>query len=256
MQNFGEIKNIFNSLLVEAITTNNENKRKLFQEYVRAIKGNEILKTEFLIYNNIEEKVEMNEQKATMFVHENINILNKYSKKEILEANKILSSKLLKENKLPLTDNKLSNLHNDISNLIFTKKSTKSIDSIIESTTNIVDYIKNNKINEVNEVNPLPNSILSNIVVDKFNDRYCDLSEDEKKVLKTILKSNEEDKVKLYETITRECIDLVDINLIESDIDAREKLLTVKDRLLRSKYNTNTFINEISKLVELKTNLK
>ena len=61
MQNFGKIKNHFNSLLVEAIATKDEKKKKLFKEYVKAIKNDEILKAQFLIYNNIEDKSEIYE---------------------------------------------------------------------------------------------------------------------------------------------------------------------------------------------------
>jgi hypothetical protein len=255
MQNFGKIKNIFNTLLVEAIATDNNDKKKLFKEYVKAIKGNEILKAQFLVYNNIEDKVETNEHKATEFVKTNIEALRKYTNEEISEANLILATPILFEQKLPQSENSLGQLHEDISTLIFTEKNPKTVDTIVESLVGIVDYIKENEIKEKNDTNTLPNSMLSNIAVDKFNDRYSELNEDEKSVLKSILESDDDGKQEIYETLSRECIDLVDASLTESDIEAKEKLLAVKDRLLRLEYTSESFITDISKLIELKSDL-
>lgn len=255
MQNFGKIKNIFNSLLVEAIATKDENKKKLFKEYVKAIKGNEILKAQFLVYNNIEGKVETNEHKATEFVKANIEALKKYTKEEISEANLTLAKPLLLEQELPEADNGLGQLHADIATLIFTERNPQTVDTIVESLTGIVDYIKDNEINENSEANILPTSVLSNIAVDKFNDRYSELNEDEKSVLKTILESDDDGKQEIFKTLSRECIDLVDNHLTESDMDAKERLLKVKDRLLRQEFVSESFITDISKLIELKSDL-
>ena len=255
MQNFGKIKNIFNTLLVEAITTNDSKKKKLFKEYVKAIKSNKILKAQFLIYNNIEGKVETNEHKATEFVKANIEAIRKYSNKEISEANLTLVQSLLFEQKLPLNDSELGQLHEDISTLIFTEKSPRTVDVVVESLCGIVDYIKENKTKETADANVLPNSVLSNIAVDKFNDRYSELTEDEKSVLKTILESDDDGKKEIHQNLSRECIDLVDENLNESSVEDKEKLLAVKDRLLRLEYISETFITDISKLIELKSDL-
>jgi len=255
MQNFGKIKNIFNSLLVEAIATNDTKKKKIFKEYVKSIKGNKILKAQFLIYNNIEGKVETNEHKATEFVKTNIDVLSKYSKDEIREANMSLTKALLMEDKLPLESNDFSQLHENITSLIFTDKKPKNVDTIVESLSGVVDYIKKNEVKESVEMNHLPNSVLSNIAVDKFNDKYSELSENEKSVFKSILESDEDGKKEIYENLSRECIDLVDKNLVESDIDSKEKLLAVKDRLLRLEFISESFISDISKLIELKNDL-
>lgn len=255
MQNFGKIKNIFNTLLVEAIATNNNDKKKLFKEYIKTIKNNKILKAQFLIYNNIETKVETNENRAIEFIKANIETLGKYTKSEIIEANKKLLTPLLLEQKLPQFENSLGQLHEDISTLIFTEKTPQTIDVIIESLSGIADYIKNNTIKETIEPTILPNSVLSNLAVDKFNDRYSELNESERSVLKAILESDENGKKIIFKTLSRECIDLIDNNLNESDVEAKEKLLQVKDRILRLEYVDENFISDISKLIELKSDL-
>ena len=67
---------------------------------------------------------------------------------------------------------------------------------------------------------------------------------------------NEETKKEVYTKTLRECIDLVNESLKNSDSQTKEKLLNVKDRLLNdtSEINEDYFKN-ISKLVELKSSL-
>ncbi len=56
--NFGEIKDVYNNILAENIGTKDEGTKKLFKSYVKMISENEILRTQFLIYNSIENMVE------------------------------------------------------------------------------------------------------------------------------------------------------------------------------------------------------
>ena len=65
----------------------------------------------------------------------------------------------------------------------------------------------------------------------------------------------EQNRKDLYFQTIRECIDLVNQQLSECSIDEKDKLLQVKDKLLRFKYNENEFISEMSKIVSLKGNL-
>ena len=87
MQNFGNIKNIFNNLLAEGLTKKDSKSKKLFQKYIKTIKESEVLKTQFLIYENIENKVDSDVASANLFVSENLRLLEKYSKSDILKEN-------------------------------------------------------------------------------------------------------------------------------------------------------------------------
>ena len=255
MQNFGKIKNMFNSLLVEAMVTNDVEKKKLFKEYVQSIKTNEVLKAQFLVYDNIETKVEVNEHKATEFVKANIEVLNKYPKAKILEENNKLLGKLKTAS---VNDNyELAQLHEDISTLIFADRNPKNVDCIVESLTSIVDYIKENEIKnkDVVEAPVLPNSVVSEIIVNKFNEKYSELTEDEQRVLKSIIDADDNGKKEIFKALTRECVELVDKHLVESEVETKEKLLMTKDRLLRLEYVEESFITDISKLIELKSDL-
>lgn len=255
MKNFGKIKNAFNELLAEGVVSDNKPNKQLFKKYIKTIKENEVLKTQFLVYDNIENKIEENEFKANLFLQENIALFNKYSKDEILEANIKLAQPILSEQLSETYENQ--KLHEDICNLIFLKTDTNNIDTIVESISSIVNYIKSNKAKVVNECIDLPNSMLTSIMVDKYNEKYSTLDESEKQVLKVLIESDDEKKKEVYSVILRECIDLIDVKLVESDLEAKDKLLRVKDKLLNDKKEVNEDFNKnISKLIELKKSLK
>lgn len=258
MKNFGKIKNTFNEILVESLLKKDRTKKELFKQYFKLIKENKILKAQFLVYNNIENKIEENEQKAYQFIQENIEFLKQFKKKDIQEANEKLAKSIVLEQGINhLYTNE--SLHENITKLIFTDKTPKNIDTIIESQSQIVDYIKNNKKKELTEniSKDIPNSMLSKLLVDIFNERYIDLSEDDKKIFKTVLDGTEESKKDLHENTIKECIILIDNKLNESDLEVKEKLLKAKDKLLNMKGNfiNEDFINNISKLIELKKDL-
>ena len=158
MQNFGKITNVFNGILVEGLVSKDSKHKQTFKKYVKTIKENEILKTQFMVYNNIENKVETNEFKANLFLQENIELLRKFSKNEILEANFTLAEPIIFEFE---TSYPAQKLHEDISTLIFTEKNSKNIEAIVEATSNIVEYIKGNKVKEIKETIDLPNSIMT-----------------------------------------------------------------------------------------------
>jgi hypothetical protein len=254
IKNFGHIKSVYNTLLAESVMSDDKSKKELFKGYVKSIKENEILKTQFLVYTNIEQKVESDVAKAAMFVKENIELFSKFNKKDILEANTKLVGNLLFES--DVLDEK-KELYESISTLIFTNKTPETIDHIVEATSKIVDYIVNNKTKTVSEAIELPNSMLSTMMVDKYNEKYASLDESEKKILKTLIESTDEEKKEVYSNTIKECITLINEKLDTSDLNAKDKLLRVKDRLLNDKQEINEdFIKNISKLVELRSNLK
>jgi len=261
-KNFGKINAIYNEVLTEGFITKNQKSIDLFKSYVRSIKENEILKTQFLVFNNIETKIEENEFKIKEFVEANIDLMSKFSKKDILEANTKLIESVLFEQEL---DNPLEKLHEAISTLIFTEKSPSNVDAIVEAKTFVMDYIKNNKPKEVTEAIELPLEILTNVMVDKYNERYSNLDESEKAVLKVLIESNDEQKKEVYSNILKECLELVNETLTkysgsdldENELKTKDKLLRVKEKLLNDKVEINeTFNVEISKLVELRSLLK
>lgn len=250
-KNFGYIKELYNNILSESVMSKNKDGKNLFKNYVRTLKENEILKTQFLVYSNIENKVEKDVAKASMFVKENIELFSKYSKKDIFEANKKLVLDLVFEEEE--VSNEKKELHESISTLIFTEKKPQTIDIIVEATDKIINYIINNKPKEVNESIGLPNSMLVNIMVDKYNEKYSTLDESKKNVLKVLIESSDEEKRTVYSDVLDECLGLINEKLSTNDIETKTKLLDVKEKLLNDKKDINEdFITKVSKLIDLR----
>lgn len=257
MQNFGKIKNTFNELLAVELMLENKNNKELFKKYVKGIRESKILNTEFLVITNIENKIESDREKATQFVKENIALFSNFNKKDILEVNKKLASFISLSDDDIVADYEFKDLHENISKLIFAKKTPNTIEDIIETTGKVVDYILNNKPKTVNESIELPTSMLSTMMVDKYNEKYNDLNESEKNLIKVLIDSTPEEKKEIYLKTVRECIDLINEKFIDSDINAKDKLLRVKDKLLNDKQDlTEDFEDKIYKLIELKDTLK
>ena len=211
------------------------------------------------MYDNIENKLEDDSTSTNVFVTENISILQKFKPEDILRENKKLLdlSKDIEAKLEDVYDTRLSALHESLSKIIFTKVTPKNVNEVSKNITNVINYIKTNKPKELTEVINLPASMLSTMMVDKYNEKYAELDESEKKVLKALINSTDSEKKEVYSLTIRECIDLINEKLNGADLDAKDKLLRVKDKLLNDKQEiTEDFAKNISKLVELKNSLK
>ena len=253
VKNFGKIKNTYNTILVESITSKKDENKLVFKKYIKAIKSDEILKEQFLIFNNIENKIEADRVKAIEYVKESIALLSKYPKQSIIESNTKLFNDIVFEFDV---DYDKKSLHEAITTLVFTDRKASTLDVILDATDKVVDYIINNKTKKVNEGLDIPNSLLISLSVGNFNEEYKDLSESEKAIVSIMIESTPEEKKKLFKDTNGECLSLINSKLEESEINAKEKLLSVKERLLTQEFNKDNFINDITKLIELKETLK
>ena len=250
MKNFGKIKNVFNTMLSESMASKNVEKRDAFKKYLKMLKENEILKTQFNIYNSIESMIEENQFKASEKIKMNIDLLESYTRKEIIEANNKLFE-LTKGRNInePYANDKL---HENISDMIFSDDINKFVDSLNET----IEYAKGNTPKQVNETIGVPNKLFTSLVVDRYNEKYSELSESERKTIKTIFESNDEEKVILFKDMVSECLELVNEKLKDSTIDLKESLLAVKENLLTREYIKESFDKDIFKILELKEDLK
>jgi hypothetical protein len=261
MKNFGFIKAIYNDMLSEAISNKDIKRQKIFKTYLKTLKENEVLRTQFLIYKNIEDKIEESKTKAVEYIKENIALMNKYSKKEILESNKKLTkyiSNKIDDFKNIYDENRMKPLHESISTLIFTEKNASTINKIIDSIDVASDYIKSNStrgIKKVNESLGVSNEILTSIVVDKYNEKYKKLSKGSKKLINTILESSTSDKIEFFESTIKDCLGIVNEQIVDADLSLKESLLSVKENLLNRVFNESTFDVDILKIFQLKKDL-
>lgn len=264
-KNFGQLKTLYNGVLVESISTGDKKRKGIFKHYIKVLKENESLKTQFYIFNNIENKIESDKDKAVEFVKENISLMGKFSKEEITNSYPKLVKPIIQNSELgyDYSNEDLKELHENISFLVNTEKNGKTVGDIIEATHKVADYIINNKkpepVFEGLGDTVLSNNDLSKLMVSKFNKEYSkSLSESEVLLLKNILISNSDDtkKNEMFKESINECLSLVNDKLKISDVDLKMSLLDLKENLLDKKYNNNSFEVDILKLNTLKESLK
>jgi len=269
MYNFGKIDNAFHELMIESLLRKNNSKRKIFTEYLKSLKSNKVLNVQYHVYRNIENINQTDSFKANELVKANISILREYKKEEILQENNKLI-KLLGEkykNKLELSYNKdLMNLHEKIANTISLNNIPQNTNLITEGILNITECIKNKSVLtecscqdtviEDEEKVLIPTKILADVAILKFNEEYQDLSEDQRNTLRLMVSGNEEEKKNLQQNITNECIQLIDTKYNNSNtIEEKEVLLKTKNKLMNTKYNPNSYLDEMVKIITLRGDL-
>ena len=252
MVNFGIIKDTFNNILSESIIKKKSEDKKLFKQYIKLLKENQILKTQYFIYKNLESKKFNQVVDAKFYIKENIDLLKDINKEKLNKSNKKLLS-LLKDTEI-IKEN--AELYNHINILVNTKKTASSLDTLQKSLNFIKDKIlKEEEVKEESKYEnvDLPPSVLTKMAVNRFNLRYADLDGDEKNIIKTVLNGTSEDKKEVYNTLKTECIDLIDNRLNEEiDLDLKDKMLKVKDKILRMSYDPGEYVKNIDKVYELK----
>lgn len=251
MDNFGNIKDTFNNILSNSLLNKDEKGKKLFSKYIKTLKEDDKLRNEYLIFKNLTSVRFDNESDAKYFINENIGLLKK---NDSVEGIKKLVSLL--ENYEIVKDN--NEIYSHIDTLRKTEKTPKTLIKIQES----INYLTNNMLKEVvtekNEFETVgvPPSVLTKMATDRFNLRYKDISEGEKNIIKNILNGNDEDKKEVYNNLKTECVEIIDKKLDESvDLDIKDKLLKVKDKLLRMTYNPTEYIKDINNVYELKNSV-
>jgi hypothetical protein len=255
MDNFGNIKDTFKSLVVESIIRKDEKGKKLFSKFLKTIKENETLKDQYLIYNNLQTKKFDDGSEAKDFIKENISLLKSLNESHIQKGNDFFI-KLLKGNKIVKEND---SFYKDVSYLIKTEKTPSNLHKINETISKITRIMleKEDVEEVVTETINLPPSVLTKLAVNKFNTRYSDINESEREIIKTVLNGSDEDKENIFKKLKRECIDTIDSKVNESsDVELKHKLLKVKDKLLNTNYNLDNFNTEISKIYDLKESIK
>jgi hypothetical protein len=254
MTNFGHIKDTFTKIVTESVVKSKDSK-KVIKTFIKAIKESEILKTQFLVYNNLEEKTITSEYSAGEYIKENLALLTKFNAKDIIAENTKLAAIL------PTTKDVVSaELYEHINFLVTTKKTAKNVDKFHESFEYIKKHVMTDKTPQEQLTESisteLPPSVLANLAVSKFNNKYADLTESEKKAIKSIISNDVELQKEAYSTIVTECVDAVNAKLdVTEDLDVKDKLLRVKDKVLRMQYVSESFVKDFGKLVDLRKDL-
>ena len=124
----------------------------------------------------------------------------------------------------------------------------KNINSIHNSKVMVKENLINNKEKSKSEVPSVPIALVSKIVSKKYNQKYKDLSEADKKILKVILESKEGEE-KIFEDYKEMAQTLLKKKIVDND-DAtlHTNLKKTYNKVLEMNFINESSVNDISKL--------
>jgi len=243
MKNFGDLLDAIYSTASKQFAKDKIKCSKIIKECVKTIKTDTILSDQFTIYDNLKNAF-IPEKQIAQYINENINTLRKYKTKQIIESNNKLE-KLCQSWKIKIGSTKLNE---SVSNLYFLMNTAKNVNSLHESKNIIKENLLTNEKNEVKDTISVPISLISKIVSKKYNQKYKDLTESDKKILKTILE-NKEGNETLFDNYKSKTIDLLTKKIIENDQEIlHTSLKKTYKKVTSMEFVNENAVNDISKL--------
>lgn len=257
--NFGTLKDIFASQLIKSRLNEEEKGKKLYKKFIKLMTEDEILKSQFIVYKNIENKHFDNEVNASGYLKENVSVLKKYTQQQIEESNKKLI-KLLESEGVDMDSVFNKELHKSFHTLISEEKNATNVNKMYESFNTVKDWLLVEKKAEVKSDyvrEGLDPKVFLELVVEKYNEKYSELTEEDKRVIHVLREGDESSKESLMKALVKENIGLINNHLQEygGTLEMKEKLLETKDVIYEMVDNNKSFGENVLKLLELKKNL-
>lgn len=253
MKNFGLLKEAYMEIMLEGLKTGDIDKKNTFKKFIKSIKYNPILKKQAKFYSLLESVRDLDNDKQDDFINEAISMISNSDKKEMIKEN-ILLSQILFEYNIDLTElnYEKKELHESISNLLFLKPELKNLKTLSESK-NIIrqkrEFIIENKTKKSDE-DYLPTKVILKTAVNKINKSFPSLSENEIKIIASVLNGNINEQKAIFDELKKEC----ETNILDKKEEISEQglLETALAKLSGMEYSPKTYQTDIVKIMSLK----
>jgi hypothetical protein len=227
--------------------------KTIVSNFISMLNESPILQLEYKVYNNLINKNISDENKAIRYIDNNIKLFETFTTNElIVERNKLSQFNVDSD----INENDII-LYESIDTLI--TESVKlphevDVDKIHESFTIVLNHLMKpeNKINENELTHHNINEDVVEIAIDKYNEKYSSLEEEDRKLLLKLIKSNKSEKSELFESLKNEVLNTLN-GLGNKNLD--EKVNKAIEKINEIKYNCKTIDDDIIKLHELKKGL-
>jgi hypothetical protein len=261
--NIGVANLVVSNKLKDSYFNNNliEESKKLTTDFFDVVKSSPILQLEFKVFNNLENKTIENDLVATRYIDNNIKLFEVYTIKEIdaerAKLNAFLLENVVSEIKHADYDIDRITLYNAIDALITESLNDYDkidVDDIHESFEIVLKHIKTPKTQTLVESEE-PKSVSEEVIeiaIGKFNEKYESLNEDDKNLLKKLIKADKKEKVELLEGYKTECLAILE-GVSKDSIE--DKILKTIEKIKEMKYGKSTIDDDIIGLHELKKGL-
>lgn len=243
----GIVNLIVSKKLKDAYFSNSliEESKQLTNDFFTVVKNSPILQLEFKVFNNIENKHIENDLVATRYIDNNIKLFEIYTLKEIETEHQKLKSYLTED--VHVNDSSVQ-LYIAIGNLIKESLSNYEdidVDDIHESFTLVLNHVKTAKKNIIGEGVDIINDDVIEIAINKFNERYETLTDEDRNLFNKLIKSNNDEKLNLLEEYKVETLSLLES--VNKDT-VKENILKAIQKIKGMSYKPNSL--EFSKSID------
>jgi len=235
----------------------NESKEKA-SKFLNVITKSPLLQLEHKVFNRLENKEISNDMAATRYIDNNLSLFEGFTQDQLInERNKL---KTFIDESIALIDDEKYDFYVALGNLISETldKKNPDVDLIHESFTVVLNHVKKEKeiIEEQETAIEIPKEFdgekLIEVALTKFSEKYNSLTEQDMKLIKKIVLSDDLGKKNLFESLRDENIHLLK-NTKNDGLE--DKIVETVNRIEKMEFKNENAMKDIMSLHELKTNL-
>lgn len=258
---FACLNDIFKNT-VDKLYETREGKR-LIKKYVKTIKESNDLKKVYSIYNIVNSPNKIND--GTLFIKESISLIKEIDKKNYGDSLSSISD-IVKECAVSanldteaienIKDKYHGSINESLDYILFNKMDINNVVEYTNGLSRITNFINENKKSE-NDLMVEGKSICE--LIGDFDKLFTnDIEIWESTAIKDIslAELSGKDKKGVFEEYKSECLSIIEENLNEKDVENSSRFQGMKEKLLKKEFNSDTIVEDILMLSELKHVLK
>lgn len=258
-KNFGIIHKVFESNSPELYKS--KSGRKVIASYIKTIKEDKNLLSQFQLYNTLYNVHDLADSEK--FVNEVLSIIPNLKLNDVLESNQKLIDIIQKNNlneEIEI-DDKTENLFESIEYVITNKKTFKTLAGYINATSNITSFINENKNNNNNLIDENQDiDITLDSFLHEMEEKYGNvLTEEEKTFVQELVDAKSDSKTekqkKIFAKCKNEALEAINDVLREAEGNVKEKLLSIKERVLNREFSESSLVKDVAEMLEIKDTL-
>ncbi len=226
MNKFGQLKSNLDQMMVQSY--GKENFKTVMKEFKKNILSNKAISEMYFIYNDLSSQKGINKEIANEYVNESFVKLS-----DLISSNQKKIDELYKWVKTNL-DGDVDNEYSNIDFVVYENKIT-NLERILETKKQIKSLLTTTKKEKVQESVNIPLSSMLKIVTNTFNKEYSNISEDEKKELKSLLSLNKKQISEEIKSLRESVISKLEGKIEESeDVELKDKINNTIQRIMES----------------------
>lgn len=237
--------------------------KRLIKKYVKTIKESNDLKKVYSIYNIVNSPNKIDD--GTLFIKGSMSLIKEIDKKNYSDSLSsisdivkecVVSANLDIETIEKLKSKYYGSINESLDYVLFNKMDTNNVVEYTNDLSRITNFINENKKHE-NDLMVEGKSICE--LIGDFDKLFTnDIEIWESTAIKDIslAELSGKDKKDIFEEYKSECLSIIEENLNEKDAENSSRFQGMKEKLMKKEFNSDTIVEDILMLSELKHVLK